>query len=107
MNSWLIRWYYYIFMENGRCVWSYESLIDNKGFDGSGVHKVKFDRFNQKNIGNLQKDNFKFENNLAYNEKLIREFRRYFNGKGVWEKIKTIIYLSTGLILEKPKRLGD
>ncbi|WP_353626124.1 sugar transferase [Bacillus sp. JCM 19041] len=36
INSWLIRWYHHIFSQNGRCVWLYDSLIENQGFDGTG-----------------------------------------------------------------------
>ncbi|MBK0007173.1 glycosyltransferase [Bacillus sp. S35] len=98
VNSWLIRWYYHIFINNGKCVWSYESLIKNKGFDGTGAHKVKYDRFNQKNIC-VNKSEFVFENNKKINSKLIKEFRRYFIGRSMTEKIKTILYQLTGLIV--------
>ncbi|MCC3375999.1 sugar transferase [Cohnella sp. REN36] len=104
VNSWLIRWYYHIYNRNGRCVWSYESMIDNKGFDGTGAHKMKFDRFNQRNKQQVTgKQNFQMENDLNYHPALIREFRRYFIGKSFKERLKTVIYLTTGVILE-PKR---
>lgn len=100
VNSWLIRWYYHIFMNEGTCVWSYNSFIENTGFDGSGVHQNKLDRFNQKN--NLMTNKVLIlEDDLNYNKKLIREFRRHFMGKKIIEKIKTSIYLLTGLIIGK------
>ncbi|MGE6754759.1 glycosyltransferase family 2 protein [Rossellomorea sp. NPDC071047] len=102
VNSWLIRWYFYIFENSGRCVWRYESLIENKGFDGSGVHKNKLDRFNQKAKNTvLSNSNYKFEVNKTYNKGLIKEFRRHFMGKKLIEKIKTTIYLITGKIVGK------
>lgn len=102
VNSWLIRWYFHIFKNEGKCVWVYDSLIKNEGFDGSGVHNNKIDRFNQKHLdtNNIKKD-FIFENNKKYNEKLIREFRRHFMGKKYIEKIKTTIYLLTGILIGK------
>jgi hypothetical protein len=104
VNSWLIRWYYHIYHRSGRCVWSYDSLIDNRGFDGTGAHKMKIDRFNQKKDSNKPLQTaFKMEKNLKYNSKLIREFRRYFIGKSFKERLKTVIYMFTGIILE-PKR---
>lgn len=101
VNSWLIRWYYHIFQENGRCVWAYESMIENNGFDGSGEHSNKIDRFNQKKLKKLSSKKFNLETNLQYSEKLIREFRRHFMGKRKIEKIKTAIYLLTGIIIGK------
>lgn len=103
VNSWLIRWYYHIYSNNGKCVWCYDSMIENKGFDGTGVHKVSFDRFNQKKTGipeTSKTSGFIFEYQRVYNPPLIREFRRYFIDKSVKERLKTVIYLSTGLILE-------
>lgn len=100
VNSWLIRWYFYIFQNNGKCVWSYESHIRNAGFDGSGVHKNKIDRFNQKvSVREYDKFTLKFEEKISYNPKLIREFRRHFMGKKFLEKAKTSIYLLTGVIV--------
>ncbi|MFC5775032.1 glycosyltransferase family 2 protein [Ectobacillus antri] len=101
VNSWLIRWYFHIFNTNGKCVWCYDSLIENKGFDGSGIHKNKIDRFNQKHNLKKDKDTFNFDNNVAYHPQLIREFRRHFMGKSYIEKIKTVIYLATGIIIGK------
>lgn len=101
VNSWLIRWYFYIYQNDGRCAWAYDSFINNKGFDGTGEHSNTIDRFNQKNKLKKNINNFKFENNLIFNKNLIREFRRHFMGKRKIEKIKTTIYLTTGLILGK------
>lgn len=40
MQSWAIRWYAYVFSHNYRTVFPQYSLVQNIGFDGSGVHKV-------------------------------------------------------------------
>lgn len=104
VNSWLIRWYYHIFINEGLCVWSYHSLIENKGFDGSGIHSVSRDRFNQKSNHELNLEKFKFENDLYINEDLNREFRRFFIGSGFMEKAKTYIYMKTGLLIERKLR---
>lgn len=97
VNSWLIRWYYYIFKNNGLCVWKTKSSISNNGFDGTGVHKVKFDRFNQKNI--YDEKELRFESNKNLNKKLIKEFKRYFINKSFKERFKTVVYMYTGFVL--------
>lgn len=37
-NSWAIRWYASIFLKNGLCLNPSQSLVNNIGHDGSGVH---------------------------------------------------------------------
>lgn len=107
INSWLIRWYFYIFSQNGKCVWSYSSFIENKGFDGTGAHKVNYDRFNQRKTNSLEKavTQIIYEDELVYDIRVNLELRRYFNGKGIWEKLKSILYLTSGIIIESRKRV--
>ncbi len=38
MNSWAVFWSLLILEKGGYCLTPYESLVDNIGFDGSGVH---------------------------------------------------------------------
>ena len=38
IDSWAIRWYASVFINNGLCLHPAHSLIDNIGLDGSGVH---------------------------------------------------------------------
>ena len=97
VNSWLIRWYYHIYKQNGVCIWKTNSSINNQGFDGTGVHKVRFDRFNQQNID--KDEEFKFEQSNISREKIIKEFKRFFINKTFIERIKTIIYMYTGITL--------
>lgn len=97
VNSWLIRWYYHIYKCNGVCVWKTTTSIINDGFDGTGVHKVKFDRFNQKQ--DKQESEFIFEKSNIEKEKIIKEFRRYFINKSFSERLKTIIYMYTGMVI--------
>ena len=97
VNSWLIRWYYHIFRNNGMCVWKTESSIVNDGFDGTGVHKVKFDRFNQR-FSDYRKS-LVFEEDNTPNKQIIKEFKRYFIDKSFKERFKTLVYMYTGVIL--------
>lgn len=106
IDSWLIRWYYHIFSRGGRCVWSYDSWIKNCGFDGTGVHKVTFDRYNQFTENYRPKD-VTYEDNIQYHPEIIVQFRRFFNGKNPWEKFKSLVYHSTGIILERRIGLGE
>lgn len=100
VDSWLIRWYVHIFKNNGLCSWFYNSRIYNLGFDGTGVHKMTFDRFNTEN--KLKEgDELKIEDNFNCNHDLIIEFKQHFMGDKVIDKIKSLIYLKTGIIIDK------
>jgi hypothetical protein len=99
IDSWLIRWYAHIFKEKGVCIWAINSKLENIGFDGTGAHKVRFDRFNQKHIE--MKNKFLFNKDLEFDLKLIKEFKQFFMGPKIIDKIKTIIYMLSGIILDK------
>ncbi len=94
INSWLIRWYFHIFTNKGLCLWAKDSFINNVGFDGKGVHKVKYDRFNQEVESVIAKkvSNFDLPDPTIEN-RLMREFRRYFMGSSFKERLKTIFYM--------------
>ena len=38
VNSWAVQWYYAVFRQHGLALYPTRSLVDNNGFDGSGVH---------------------------------------------------------------------
>jgi len=38
LNTWAVRWYASIFLNDGLCLYPRKSLVRNHGFDGSGVH---------------------------------------------------------------------
>lgn len=44
-NSWSIRWYASVFLNNGLVLHPRESLVDNIGHDGSGVHSIIEDTY--------------------------------------------------------------
>ena len=38
VDSWAIRWYLSVFMKNGLVLFPRQSLVNNIGFDGTGIH---------------------------------------------------------------------
>jgi len=40
VDSWAIRWYLSVFIKNGLVLYPRKSLVENSGFDGSGVNCV-------------------------------------------------------------------
>ena len=99
IDSWLIRWYVHIFKNKGLCLWAIDSKLANIGFDGTGAHKVQFDRFNQKHI--TEKTEIIFKNDLILDLKIISNFKQFFMGPALLDKIKTMLYMYTGLLLDK------
>lgn len=105
VNSWLIRWYVHIFNNKGLSVWASSSKLENIGFDGTGEHKVKFDIYNQKST-NVPNE-YTFENDLTFKKPIIKEFRRYFMGPKLINKVKTLFYVKTGIIFDKVKDISN
>ena len=46
INSWAIRWYASVFLNNGVCLHPSKSMTNNIGFDGSGIHCNEDDIYN-------------------------------------------------------------
>jgi hypothetical protein len=68
INSWAIRWYWSVFINNGLVLFPPYSLVENVGFDGSGTHGIGiFRNFRKSNV-------FKKSNVITYpSEVLINE----------------------------------
>lgn len=69
VDSWAIKWYYYIYINEGLSLYPYTTLINNKGFDGSGSNTLS--NYNEEIKSNSIELNFpdKVElNELAYDE---------------------------------------
>jgi hypothetical protein len=103
VNSWLIRWYAHIFKSKGLCIWPSYTCLKNTGFDGSGNHKVSFDRFNQQPNTKIKRVNF--DSDIKLDADIIMHFKQFFMGPKLINKFKTILYNLTGIILEKQKGL--
>lgn len=48
IDSWAIRWYWSVFKHKGLTLFPRESLVENIGFDGSGVHCGKIEQSHMK-----------------------------------------------------------
>jgi hypothetical protein len=72
-NSWGIRWYYHVFIRNGLGVFPTISLVQNIGFDGTGVNHTKTTKQKQTLSSNVIKSKQKeticlefYNNYLSY-----------------------------------------
>lgn len=86
-EAWDIRWCYTLFKENAYCVYPIKSLINNIGFDDSGVHCSKkmikrFENTLDNSIRYLQ-----FSEKIELDDKLIKNFRALYN-PGIIQRIK-------------------
>ncbi|PFD99356.1 glycosyltransferase family 2 protein [Priestia megaterium] len=90
VDSWLIRWYYTIYKNQGLCIWPFNSYIENIGFDGSGVHKVKSNKFEVK-PNYKSNEQIIFPTNYKVDRKIISEFRMLFHDSSFPEKLKSKI----------------
>ena len=91
INTWAIFWYATIFKSNGLCLTPVNSLVENKGRDGSGLRNGG--DLNKVTLKNIEINDFpmNIEEDIAYFLKL----KFYFKQKGNLLKyiVKKIIYL--------------
>jgi hypothetical protein len=93
MNTWAIFWYATIFQKNGLCLNPRQTLVDNIGIDGSGVH---CDSHN--NFGGTLADSYDavFQNDLTENKIALDRVRQFYKKRRslpqkVKQKIASII----------------
>jgi hypothetical protein len=89
IDSWAIRFCFGHFVNNAYCVYPVKSLINNEGFDGSGVHcgvdksnKFKNDLFEDKDL--------EINKNILLNKEIIDKFY-LINKKSFFRRVKNLI----------------
>ena len=90
IDSWAIRWDYAHFKHNAFCVYPVNSLVDNIGFDSSGMHCDDYQGYSFE--GNLKEKRYKieFESLAELDRGIMKEFRKVFK-RGPVYKLKNII----------------
>jgi GT2 family glycosyltransferase len=89
-NSWAIRWYASIFLKGGLTLNPSQSLVNNIGHDGSGIHSGINDIYNV--IINPKRIT-QFPKNLSEDQEAYTAVKAFLtNRKGsIWERIKRFI----------------
>lgn len=79
-NSWAIRWYASIFLKNGLTLNPSQSLIQNIGHDGTGVHSNKEDMYH---VQMARKQVTQFPDTIEENEEAYKAIKNFLaNRKG-------------------------
>jgi len=74
IHSWAIRWYASVFLNNGLCLHPSRSLVNNIGFDGTGVHCGKDAIYD---VPLLSHQISEFEELLEENPEAIKRFEDF------------------------------
>ncbi len=82
IDSWAIRWCFHLFLNNAYCVYPKKSMIQNIGFDGTGVHCPKTKKYDTEIDGGRNQWSFATELNTLYEKKA-----RNINAYPRWKKI--------------------
>jgi len=94
-NSWAVFWGLNVLEHDGYCVYPYKSLVENIGFDGSGVHCGKG---RQDVVEMLEEDlekEFVFCEDLFISEKTKQNFSNYWSWKSVDARNSCYYYILT------------
>jgi hypothetical protein len=75
MDVWGVRWYASMFLEGGLCVYPTESLVQNIGMDGSGMHCDASTRFDVDLSG---KGRWKFVKVAEESSEALRMISQFF-----------------------------
>lgn len=78
IDSWAIRWGYHHFLNNAFCVYPVDSLIDNIGCDGSGVHSGVDRRGRFRNELKGKSGDFSFPQKVQLNDEIVNNFKNIF-----------------------------
>ena len=77
INTWAIKWYASIYLNNGLCLHPYKSLVQNIGTDGSGIHynEGKTDQYKTKIADNISVVEI---NNITENKIARKSLERFY-----------------------------
>lgn len=89
IDSWAIRFCFGHFVNNAYCVYPVKSLINNEGFDGSGVH-CGVDKSNKFKNDLLEDKDLEINRNVLLNKEIIDKFY-LINKKSFLRRIKNLI----------------
>lgn len=78
LDAWDVRCMYTQFMKHQMTVYPTQSLIQNIGFDGSGVHCGKTDRFDVNLSGKIS---FRFPEKIDVDRRIVREYLKFRDGR--------------------------
>ncbi len=102
IDSWAVRWIYYLFQNGQLTVYPSRSRVINDGFDGSGTHFT--DRagkdYNSPEALSGSAEDIVWEE-CRYNKRLEREYARYPRGAFLVYLLGTVSYLIKGLLIVK------
>ena len=81
MNDWDIKWYWTIFKNEGLTLYPPISLVNNVGFDGSGVHCGKDQKVQERFLYNIEQQEWKFNNDVFEQKKMRKKV-----AKAIWKQ---------------------
>ncbi|WP_129715337.1 sugar transferase [Pedobacter sp. SYP-B3415] len=89
-NSWAIRWYASIFLRGGLTLNPSQSLVNNIGHDGSGIHSGMNDIYN---VVINPKPISSFPENIEENEAAYRQIRHFLKHRkgNLWQRLVRFI----------------
>lgn len=100
LEAWDVRCMYTQFMNNQYTIYPAQSLIFNIGFDGTGMHCGRTDRYN---VTLSDKTTFRFPDRIIIDPRLAKANLRFRNGSAI-EKLRSRVVDSTCRTI---KRLFD
>lgn len=90
LNSWAIRWYYSHFRKNRLTVFPVRSLVENIGFDGTGIHCGKAENAPNKPVLSQASHDMNLPEKIEFNKEMNERFIAYFK-YGLKDKVRRFL----------------
>lgn len=78
INTWAVYWYATIFLREGLCISPYQSLIENIGLDGSGLHCGRSGSLGKTHLGGQVN---KWPDEVAEDTQVVLMIKKYYKKK--------------------------
>lgn len=89
-DSWSIRWYASVFLNNGLVLHPHESLVENIGHDGTGVHSIIEDTYQVSISKKIIQD---FPDTIEENPEALNAIKHFFKHRkgNLWKRTKKFV----------------
>lgn len=104
IDSWAIRWDYYMSKQDAYCLHPTKSLLYNVGWDGTGIHSdARDESFYRSELYQNKQYDFKLPLTVIADPIIEERFKRFYGGYreiSFMQKVKNCLKYRTGLILK-------
>lgn len=102
IKTWAIKWHTSVYLKGGLCLHPKTSLVSNIGFDGTGVHCGKSDKFKTSITEHLKVEAVKsLSENIEVRDRVVNFYKNQRQSITSYTKAKSKVWLTLRLLAKK------